>query len=166
MLTAEEIIKFFGMEPLPNEGGFYVERYRAEERIGRSALPGRYEGERVLGTAILYLITADKFSRLHRLKSDEVFHFYLGDAVLMLHLRPNGSSNVVELGQDITNGQQVQVTVPRGIWQGCLLKEGGTFALMGCTVAPGFEFSDFELGDRRELLEKYPTQGNLIVKLT
>lgn len=153
------------MKPLPNEGGYYVETYRASEKIAQAALPTRYTGQRNLGTAMLYLLTPDTFSALHRLTSDEIFHFYLGDPVTMLQLHPDGSGEVITLGQDITNGQRIQVIVPAGTWQGCLVNQGGRFALMGTTVAPGFESNDFELGRREELLEQYPDQCNLILKL-
>jgi predicted cupin superfamily sugar epimerase len=166
MTTAEEIIRFFGMKPLPGEGGFYVETFRADESVPEAALPARYAGERKLGTAILYLLTPDTFSRLHKVKSDEIYHFYLGDPVIMLQLHPDRTSEVITLGQDILNGQRVQVTVPKDSWQGCLLNEGGKFALMGTTVAPGFEFADFEAGRRIELLKQYPNRRDLILKLT
>jgi hypothetical protein len=95
-----------------------------------------------------------------------VFHFYLGDCVTMLKLHGDGSSEAVTMGLDITNGQQVQTVVPQGSWQGCLLNKGGRFALMGTTVAPGFEFADFETAQRQKLLRQYPTRRELILKLT
>jgi len=150
MLNAEHIIEFFGMKPLPGEGGFYVETYRASEKIDHSA---EYSGERAFSTAILYLLTPETFSNLHRLKSDEIFHFYLGDSVTMLQLRPDGSGKVITLGPDIINGQCVQVTVTRNTWQGSFLNQGGSFALLGTTVAPGFELTDFEPAKRNELLK-------------
>ncbi len=154
------------MKPLPDEGGYYVETYRCREKIARAGLPARYTGERNFATAILYLLTPDTFSTLHRVAGDEIFHFYLGDAVTMLQLHPDGSSEVIDLGPDIMTGQRVQVTVPRSTWQGCFLKQGGKFALMGTTIAPGFEFADFEAGARDELLAKYPGQRDLILRLT
>ena len=166
MKIAQQIIKFFGMKPLPNEGGYYVETYRASEKIPQTALPAGYIGQRNLATAILYLLTPDTFSALHKLASDEVFHFYLGDSVTMLQLFPDGSSKVIILGSDILHGQQVQVVVPKNTWQGSFLNKGGRFALMGCTVAPGFQSDDFELGSRESLLEQYHDRQNLILKLT
>lgn len=166
MLTAEQIIDFFQMKPLPGEGGYYVETYRAAEKFAHAGLADRYSGDRNYSTAILYLLTPDTCSRLHRVKSDEVFHFYLGDAVTMLQLHPDETSEVICLGRDIFNGQRVQVAVPHGTWQGCLLNEGGSFALMGCTVAPGFEFDDYESWPGNELLRQYPHRGELIRKLT
>jgi predicted cupin superfamily sugar epimerase len=154
------------MKSLPGEGGYYVETYRASEKISETALPARYIGERNFSTAILYLLTSDTFSALHRVKSDEVFHFYLGDPVTMLQLHPEGSSEVITLGRDVLNGQRVQVTVPKNSWQGSFLNQGGDFALMGTTIAPGFEFADFEPACREELLKQYPNQRRLIVRLT
>jgi len=143
-----------------------VETYRAQERIAPAALPNRFSDERNFSTAILYLLTPDTFSGLHKLTGDEIYHFYLGDPVTMLQLHPDGSSEVIDLGPDIMNGQRVQVAVPRDTWQGAFLKQGGKFALMGTTVAPGFEFDDFESARRKELLEQYPDRRDLILKLT
>jgi predicted cupin superfamily sugar epimerase len=165
-MTADQVIRFFGMKPLPGEGGYYVETYRSDQRIARAGLPARYDGQRDLSTAILYLLTPDTFSALHRVKSDEIFHFYLGDPVTMLQLHPDRTSEVITLGQDICNGQRVQVTIPANSWQGSVLKEGGRFALMGTTMAPGFEFADFEPASREELLKQYGDRQEIILRLT
>ncbi len=154
------------MKPLPKEGGFYVETYRSEEKIGPEVLVERFKGQRNLGTAILYLLTADTVSKLHRLRSDEIYHFYLGDEVTMLQLFPDGSSRAITLGCDIADGQLLQVVVPQGVWMGGLLRAGGKFALMGTTVCPGFELEDFESADREQLLKLYPSQSELILRLT
>jgi len=159
--TAQQIIKFFGMKPLTDEGGFYPETYRCAEKIRCKNL-----GLRNISTAILYLLTPETCSKLHRVKSDEIFHFYLGDPVTMLQLYPDGKSKIITLGSDILKGQFVQALVPRNTWQGCLLKRSGKFALLGTTVAPSFDFADFELADRKNLLKKYPAQSDLIIKLS
>jgi len=166
MTTAEEIIKALKMKPLAVEGGYYCETYRAEGIIPKAVLPKQYDGDRRFGTAILYLIDRNTFSSLHRIRSDEVFHFYMGDAVTMLQLMPDGSSRVITLGHDITGGQQVQVVVPKNTWQGCFITDGGEFALMRTTVTPGFEFEDFEAAEREQLLKQYPDQRELILRLT
>lgn len=166
MVNAQQIIDRLGMQPHPEEGGYFVETYRCEELFPRKALPDRYHGRRSFGTAIFYLLTPETFSQLHKLDSDEIFHFYLGDPVTMLQLRPDGSSEVLMLGQDILNGEQLQVVVPRGTWQGSFLSEGGEYALLGCTVAPGFDYADYETGSRGDLLKEYPEQEELIVRLT
>ena len=166
MITAKYIIGKLGLKPLPHEGGFYRETYRSAEKIPHTALPPRFSSDRAFSTAIYYLLTPDTHSALHRLLSDEIFHFYCGDAVIMLHLYPDGSSKVITLGGKIDAGEHPQVMVPAGTWQGAFLKSGGRFALMGTTVAPGFEFSDYEAGNRRLLMEYYPEHRDLITKLT
>jgi predicted cupin superfamily sugar epimerase len=165
-MNAQEIIDALGMSPHPEEGGYFVETYKCEESIPRKALPERYRGKRSFGTAIFYLLTPETYSQLHKLESDEIFHFYLGDPMTMLQLQPDGSSQVLTLGRDIVGGQRLQVVVPAGTWQGSFLNEGGEFALLGCTVAPGFEYADYETGSRGDLLKEYPEQEELIVRLT
>lgn len=166
MKTAQQIIKRLGLQPHPEEGGYFAETYKCQESIPSDGLPERYPSPRPFGTAIFYLLTPDTVSALHRLASDEIFHFYLGDPVTMLQLHPDGSSEVLTLGQDILGGQRIQVVVPGGTWQGSFLEEGGEFALLGCTVAPGFEYADYEHGSRQELLDRYPDRRDLIVRLT
>jgi len=166
MLTAERIIKLYNMKPLPGEGGYYVETYRSAENIERTSLPERYDSDKSHSTAIFYLLTPGTRSRIHRLKSDEIYHFYMGDPVELVLIHPSGTIEVLFLGHDIRAGQFVQAVVPAGIWQGAYLLEGGQFALMGATVAPGFDFSDRELGTRKELLERYPQHNDIITRLT
>ncbi len=165
-MTAQEIIEKLNLAPLPWEGGYYRETYRAAEVIAAGALPGRYGGLREYCTAIYYLLTPETISALHRVKSDEIFHFYLGDPVTIFLLSAEGEAKTVTLGSDIAAGQQVQLVVPRGVWQGAMLKAGGQFALMGTTVAPAFTFDDFELGHRDALLAEFPAHGEWIKKLT
>ena len=155
-----------GLQPLAAEGGFYAEAYRSNEKLAAACLPGRYCGERCFGTAIYFLLTPETFSALHRLKSDEVYHFYLGDPVEALVLRADGAGQVLALGSDLYRGLRPQAVIPAGAWQGSRLRAGGKFALLGTTVAPGFEFSDFELADREFLLAKYPGFSRMIWELT
>ncbi|PZC47994.1 MAG: hypothetical protein C1O27_000879 [Chloroflexi bacterium] len=165
-MTPAEVIAELGLVPHPAEGGYFVETYRSDEYIGSGALPDRYEGDRAHGTSIYYLLTPDSFSAMHSLQSDEVFHFYLGDPVEMLHLWPDGSGTVPTLGNDIMRGMKPQIVVPRGVWQGARLRAGGAFALMGTTVAPGFDFADFEHGQREDLIKNYPDHEAMITALT
>ncbi|MCE5340527.1 MAG: cupin domain-containing protein [Planctomycetaceae bacterium] len=153
-MTAKDIIKMFNMIPLPDEGGFYVETYRASEKINN--LPARYEGRRTFSTAILYLITPTSFSKLHKVKSDEVFHFHLGDPVEMLQINETGKTETQILGTDCLKGQKPQAVVYKDTWQGTKLVKGGKFALLGCTVAPGFEFADYISADRDVLIKQFP----------
>jgi predicted cupin superfamily sugar epimerase len=165
MTTADQLIALLDLKPHP-EGGYYIETYRSSETISEEALPSRYKGRRCFGTAIYYLLTAQTFSAMHRLWSDEIFHFYSGDPVEMLQLSPDGSGRVAILGSDILNGMQPRVVVHRGVWQGARLLKGGKFALLGTTVSPGFEFADYESGHRDELIKSYPQFRELIIALT
>ena len=154
------------LKPLELEGGYFAETYRSRGRIPAAALPGRYQGPRPFATAIYYLLTAGSFSAIHRLHSDEIFHFYAGDPVEMLLLGQKVARHQTILGPDLKKGQRPQVIVPRGVWQGARLAKGGTWALLGTTVAPGFEYADFELGQRSLLSQRYPRHAALIAALT
>ena len=168
-LNATQIISLLNLHPLAGEGGYYAETYRGAELLAGAALPQRYGGgTRSSGTAIYYLLTdeADSFSALHRLRGDEVYHFYLGDAVEMLLLEAGGSSRLARLGQDLAAGEQVQFLAPAGAWQGSRLAAGGRWALLGTTMAPGFDLEDFELGQRADLTRLYPAQAERIRALT
>jgi uncharacterized protein len=164
-MKSQEIIDILNLKPLPAEGGFFMESYRADESF--AVLPGRYHNEqRCFSTAIYYLLTPDTISAIHKLASDEIFHFYAGDLVEMLQLFPDGRGKVIKIGSDLKAGLRPQVVVPRGTWQGSRLADGGQFALLGTTVAPGFEFTDFEAGIREMLVDLYPEYANLIGQLT
>jgi uncharacterized protein len=155
-MTSAELKKLLRLEPHPCEGGWFIQTWRAEETIPKSALPARYPADRAAGTAIYYLLEPHTFSELHRLASDEIFHFYLGDPVEMLQLWPDGSVRAVILGQDLSAGQLVQLHVPKNVWQGSRLVSAGSFALLGCSVSPGFDYADYESGKREVLLQQYP----------
>jgi len=164
-MTAEELIRRLNLQPHPKEGGYFRETYRAAESLQADGLLSRYGAARSVSTAIYYLLTPNTYSALHRLQSDEVFHFYGGGAVEMLQLFPDGSGQTVILG-DLASGGHPQVVVPRGVWQGSVLKAGGEFALLGCTVAPGFDYADYESGRRDDLIARYPQFTDLIRRLT
>ncbi len=165
-LTAQRIIELLELEPLEIEGGYFREIWRSNRQVSGEQLGPSYNSERSLGTAIYFLLTPDTVSAMHRLPSDEVFHFYLGHPVRMLQLAPGDKGRVVELGTDLAAGQRPIVVVPGGVWQGCHLIEGGSFALMGTTVAPGFDYADYCHGNRRELSADYPGHQSLIARLT
>jgi uncharacterized protein len=162
------LIEHFGLEELPVEGGIFYQTYLSEDIIPAAALPDRYKGDKPLGTAILFLLTADpdSFSALHKLPTDEIYHFYLGDPVEMLNLYADGRSERILLGQDLKNGQHIQYTVARDVWQGSHLLPGGEWALLGTTMAPAFTNDDYQGGDREELIALYPEQSDLIIQLT
>ena len=159
MTSPEKIIAALGMQPLPMEGGYFVESYRSAEKMP----PGE---ARSLATAIYYLLTPDTFSAMHRLRSDEVYHFYLGDPVEMLNLHPDGTAETITLGPDMLSGMRLQAVVPKGVWQGSRVIPGGRFALLGTTMAPGFDPADYEHGVRGELLKSFPDARDLITALT
>ncbi len=159
----EEIIEILGLKPLHPEGGYYRESYRSPSCI--PARDGESAPQRSLATAIYYLLTPHYFSALHRLASDETYHFYLGDPVQMLLLHPDGSGREAILGHDLQNGQMVQLTIPAGAWQGAALRPGGRYALLGTTVSPGFDARDFCLADRA-LADKFPGFAEQIHRLT
>lgn len=165
-MNAQEVIDILNLEPLYDEGGYYHEIYRSAESLPTEALPGRYGSSRCFSTSIYYLITKDSFSAFHRLKSDEVFHFYLGDPVTMVQIQPGGDFQRITLGNDLRAGHNPQCVVPKGIWQGLYLEGEGEFALLGTTVSPGFEFEDFDLADAQTLLEQFPDEAEIIRKLT
>jgi hypothetical protein len=164
-MTAQEVIDALRLKPHPVEGGFFRETYRSELMLPQTVLPFN-AGPRSIGTAIYYLLTPDTVSAMHRLPTDEVFHFYLGDPVEMLQLLPDGQSSNLILGPDVQGGQQVQTVVMGGIWQGSVLKTGGRFALLGATMAPGFDYADYVSGDREELTRLWPHEADAIRRRT
>lgn len=160
-MTAEEIIRSLDLKPHP-EGGYYRETYRASGTV-----PGLGKGkDRVYSTGIYYLLVPGAVSKMHRLGWDEMFHFYLGDPVTWVSLAPQGGVRKALLGNRLDRGEEPQLVIPAGTWFGGYLNEGGSFALMGTTVAPGFEFEDFVLGSREELLAGFPRAKDEILKLT
>jgi len=167
-ITAEEIIKKLQLMPLIDEGGLYRQTYKSDILIPKKYLPPHYTGDRSISTHIYYLLTddVDSFSAMHRLPGDEVYHFYLGDPVEMLLLLPDGTSQIMVLGSDLLLGQRVQFVVPHSVWQGLRLLDGGKFALLSTSMSPGFEFVDFELGDRAVLIQEFPEQRQVIEGLT
>ncbi|MDP2699666.1 MAG: cupin domain-containing protein [Thalassospira sp.] len=161
-ITIDDLISQLRLQPHP-EGGYFAETFRAVETTNPG---GRYAADRATGTAIYYLLTPDTFSGMHILTSDEIFHFYLGDAVEQLLLFADGRHQIVEIGTDIAAGQRPQQIVPKNVWQGARLKPGGAFALLGCTVAPGFDFADFAMGKRADLQARWPAASSQIADLT
>ncbi len=145
MPTSEEIIRTLDLQPLPGEGGYFRQKWILPSPDGRPA-----------GTAIVYLVTPESFSTLHRLDADEVFHFYLGDPCEQIVIDPNGNLTTSTLGHDILAGHQVQTVVPGGSWQGTRLIEGGGWALLGTTMVPGYHQSGFEPGTADDLRQFDP----------
>jgi len=165
-MSVDEIKQLLQLEPLRGEGGFFRETYRSRWHVAEEYLPEGMRGSRSIGTAIYFLITPETFSALHRMPGTEIFHFYLGDPVVMLQLLRDGSSQTITIGPDLAAGQRPQAVVRGHVWQGSRLAPGGKWALMGTTMAPGFDYKDFELGKREELAAQYPSVAELIRQYT
>jgi|SRR5581483_610988 hypothetical protein len=165
-MTPEFLIQHFRLEPLTIEGGLFHLHYRSAEQIRADALPPRYTHAKVLGNAIVYLHTPQTCSVMHRLNTDEIYHFYGGDPVTLLLLFPDGHFETRVLGQRYDVGHEPFFVVPREVWQGSFLNAGGEWALLGCTLAPAYDDDDFELGVRELLCAQYPDAAKLIRRLT
>ena len=161
-MTAEEVKQLLRLTPLELEGGFFRETYRSRWQVASEYLPEGTHGSRSIGTAIYYMITPESFSTLHRLPGTEVFHFYMGDPVVMLQLHPDGLSRTVTLGTELAHGHEPQVVVRGNVWQGCRLAADGRWALLGTTMSPGFDYADYATGVREELMAQYPDVAEMI----
>ena len=162
---AEAWIKELELEPHP-EGGFYRETYRAGEILPASALPSRYAGRRPFSTAIYFLLRSGEVSRFHRLRSDELWHFYDGSPLRLHILGRGGGYSAPVLGRKQGRGSRFQYVVPQGAWFGAEVIEPDSFSLIGCTNAPGFDFADFELAERGNLIRRFPDRRRLVERLT
>jgi len=163
-LNAKELIEGYQMLPHP-EGGYYKETYRSAELIEKAALPDRFSGNRNFSTAIYFLLEQGNFSAFHRIQSDEIWHFYAGEALLIYVINPDGQLTCTRLGSDINNGEVFQYMVPAGCWFASIPATTTTFSFVGCTVAPGFDFQDFELADAATLAAIYPQHAEIIHRL-
>lgn len=148
------------------EGGYFRQVYCSSERIERAALPPRFGGVRSFSTAIYFLLSGRDRSALHRIKSDELWHFYDGSPLTVHVIDPSGSYRPILLGRDCEAGQVFQAVVEAGCWFGATVDDPAAYALVGCTVAPGFDYDDFELADREALLQLYPQHRAVIERLT
>ncbi len=153
------------LEPHP-EGGYFKETYRSDDQIPFSALPDRYQGDRSFGTSIYFLLKGDNFSAFHRIQSDEGWHFYAGDPVIIYIIAPDGNRVDVLMGRDLDKGQQLQYVIPFGHWFAAQVVKPEGFSLVGCTVNPGFDFDDFELAKRSKLVSRFPQHEEIITRLT
>jgi predicted cupin superfamily sugar epimerase len=148
------------------EGGYFRETYRSDGIIPVNALPAGFEGMRCYATAIYFLLHGDDFSAFHRIKSDELWHFYAGSSLIVHVIDKDGDYHQIKLGDNPDNGETLQAVVKAGCWFGACLSVPGSYALVGCTVAPGFDFRDFEMGDGKELIRHHPEHAAIIGKLT
>ena len=165
MSIVDTLIQRHGLEPHP-EGGWYKQTYKSTELIAAETLPKRFGASRAFYTAIYFLLEKGNFSAFHRIKSDELWHFYYGDTLEVLEIDENGKLKITDLGNKIEEGDVFQYTVKANTWFGSRVKAGGSFSLVGCTVAPGFDFRDFEMGDRRRLQTEFPELKEIISTMT
>ena len=165
MRTAQQIIDHLQLQPHP-EGGFFKETYRSAELILKDSLSSNYSGQRNCSTCIYFLLTPDTFSAFHRINQDEVWHFYDGSPIELHCISPDGIHEQIIIGRDIANGQVPQYVVPGGYWFASRVLKNEGWALCGCTVSPGFDFADFELAERSNLVVQYPKHESIITELT
>lgn len=164
MNIVDELIKKYDLQSHP-EGGWYKETYRSSGQIPSNALPASFSGDRSFSTAIYFLLEAGNFSAFHRIKSDECWHFYAGDPLLVYVIFPNGTLEIIRLGSNFSNEEVFQYVVPANCWFASCPSPESRFSLVGCTVSPGFDFADFELADAALLSEIYPQHQAIINKL-
>ena len=165
MQTADYWIEILEMQRHP-EGGYFKETYKCIEDIEGNALPDRFEGNRSMSTAIYFLLRKEDFSAFHKIKSDEIWHFYEGQGLEIFYFDENGELKTILLGRNPEKGEVFQAVVPANCWFGSRVASGSDYALVGCTVAPGFDFQDFEMAERQELIADYPQFREIIEQLT
>ena len=163
-IKVADFVQQFDLQPHP-EGGYFKETYRSPEILDGSALPNRFGSSRSIATAIYFLLEKNNFSAFHRIKSDECWHFYTGDSLLIHVLNVEGEYQLIKLGADILKGEVFQAVVPAGAWFASETNDNGLYSFVGCTVAPGFDFADFELASAEQLTADFPTQEQLIKRL-
>ena len=165
MKTAQYWIEKYQMQVHP-EGGYFAETYRSGEIITHDALPKRFHGDRNFSTGIYFLLESHHCSAFHRIQSDEMWHFYYGAPLNVFYIDNQGFIQTIKLGNNPENGEVFQAVVPAGVWFGSKPAQPDTYALVGCTVAPGFDFTDFELAERSQLLTQFPQHAEIIHLLT
>lgn len=165
MKTENYWIEKLNLEKHP-EGGYFKEVYRSEERINKNELPSRYKSDHNFATSIYFLLKGNEFSSFHRIKSDETWHFYQGVALKLFVLDHEGDLLTHLLGANFEAGERLQITIPKNHWFGARVMNKSSYALLGCTVAPGFHFDDFELAERSNLLQQFPEHYEIITDLT
>jgi predicted cupin superfamily sugar epimerase len=163
-MTAEKLIAHYSLLPHP-EGGWYKETYRSTNNIIQNALPSNFTEGRVFSTAIYFLLEQGNFSAFHKIQSDECWHFYSGQTLLVYVINIDGNLDIIKLGSDIDNGEVFQYVVPANCWFASIPANHAEFCFVGCTVSPGFDFNDFELAKADDLINEFPKLSEEIKKL-
>lgn len=164
MDIVKKLIDKYNLQPHP-EGGWYAQTYSSKETISAKALPEHFTADRPVSTAIYFLLEQGNFSAFHRIKSDECWHFYLGDPLEVFIILPTGDLQTILLGNDFSSNQLFQFVVPANCWFASRPANGSKYCFVGCTVAPGFDFDDFELAKADDLVIEYPKHLRLIKQL-
>lgn len=165
MDSLDALIKKLELQPHP-EGGYYKETYRSQDIITKDALPEIFNGNRNHSTGIYYLLEDKDFSAFHRINQDEMWHFYKGGTLILTMISEEGELSTIKIGNDILNGEVPQAVVPKGYWFAAKVEKPESYALLGCTVAPGFDFQDFELAESSKLKAQFPQHSDIITALT
>jgi hypothetical protein len=163
--SIQNIIQKLQLEPHP-EGGFYKQTYKSEGIINEDSLSEEYQGKRNFSTCIYFLLTSDNFSAFHKIKQDEIWHFYDGSPIRLHIISQEGIHTSHQIGRDLENGEVPQFIVPGGNWFASEVVKKDSYSLVGCTVSPGFTFEDFELKSRKDLVSIFPEKEEIITKLT
>ena len=162
--SAAHWVSLLSLAPHP-EGGYFKETYRSSDAIPGGTFGERFSGSRSVCTGILYLLEAGDFSAFHRIRSDEMWHFY-GGGPLELHILHDANHQVVRIGRDVRSGEHLQFVVPAGAWFASAPADGSTYSLLGCTVSPGFDFKDFEMASRSDLAREFPAHADVVARFT
>ncbi len=165
MDSLDTIVQTLELKPHP-EGGYYKETYRSEGVISKDCLPQVFQDQRHYCTGIYYLLKSDDFSAFHKINQDEMWHFYMGDALELTMISEDGVLSTVMIGNDLLNGQVPQFVVPKNYWFAAKISKPNSFSFLGCTVAPGFDFRDFTLASCKSLTELFPQHETVIKSLT
>lgn len=165
MTPIKELIEKLELQPHP-EGGYFKETYRSAGEINKESLGSEYDGKRNYSTCIYFLMTSDNFSSFHKVNQDEIWHFYEGSPIRLHVISEKGGYSEYKIGRNFSKGEVPQLVVPGGYWFAAEVAEKDSYSLVGCTVAPGFDFADFQLPSRSDLVAKYPQHEKLITRLT
>ena len=164
-LNSKEIIDYLNLTPHP-EGGYFKETYRSKQSIINSELWEGAKGSRNYSTGIYFMLENQQFSAFHKIRQDEMWHFYMGASILIHMINKEGEYKLITIGNKINKGEFFQYVIPANTWFASELKDKKGFSLCGCTVSPGFDFNDFEMPSRKFLIEKFPKQKKIISRLT
>lgn len=168
-MNTDDEIKFLidKLNLLPHpEGGYFSEVYRSDEFLSFNSLPKRFQSNRVFSTSIYFLLVKNQISHFHKIQSDEIWHFYKGSSVTIHQIDENGNYSFHKLGNNFLNNELPQIVIKNNTWFAAEIDDKNFYSLVGCTVSPGFEFEDFQLGKRNELIDKFPQYKDLIIKFT